>query len=145
MNLNKTTKYALQVFSLMALDGEKMYTAVELSEKLKIPYRYLRKMLQEFHKNRFLRSIQGKTGGYVLAKSIQKITLYDIVILTDENHFDTHCFFGFEDCALAHKCSMHNRWGDLRDEWMKTLKNTTLEDIKDQNYDSDFLKNKSFN
>lgn len=140
MNLNKTTKYALQIFSLMALNENKMYTAVELSEHLKIPYRYLRKLMQEFHKSDFLKSTQGKTGGYILSKPINEITLYNIVISTEENYFDTHCFFGFEECALVNKCSMHNRWGDLREEWMKTLKNTTLEDIKNQNFNSDFLK-----
>lgn len=142
MNFNKTTKYALQIFSLMALNEEKTYTAAELSEQLKIPYRYLRKLLQEFHKNNFLKSIQGKEGGYLLAKPAKEITLYDVVLLTDENHFDTHCFFGFKECALVHKCSMHSQWGNLRAEWTKTLKNTTLEDIKNQNNDNiNFLKN----
>mgnify|MGYP001340739229 CR=1 FL=1 len=141
MNLNKTTKYALQVFSLIALDDNKLYTAIELSEKLKIPYRYLRKLMQEFQKNGLLKSVQGKEGGYLLTKPINEISLYEIIMLTDANQMDTHCFFGFEDCALVNKCSMHNKWGDLRAVWMQTLQGTTLEDIKNNNIDSDFLKN----
>lgn len=141
MNFNKTTKYALQIFSLIALDEHKLYTAIELSEQLQIPYRYLRKLMQEFQKNGLLKSVQGKEGGYLLTKSLTDISLYEIVMLTDANQIDTHCFFGFKDCALVDKCSMHNKWGELRDVWLQTMKGTTLEDIKNNNINSNFLIN----
>ncbi|VBB46034.1 conserved hypothetical protein [uncultured Paludibacter sp.] len=142
MNLNKTTKYALQIFSLMALNENKMHTAIELSEQLKIPYRYLRKLLTEFNNKGFLKSTKGKTGGFSLSKKNHEISLYDIVYLTDETHFSTSCFFGFKECPLINVCSMHDKWTSVREMWLEILKETTLEDIKNQNINEIFLKNK---
>ena len=45
MNFNRTTEYALQIMSLMARDEARLYRTDDIYDKLKIPYRYLRKLM----------------------------------------------------------------------------------------------------
>ena len=51
MNINKTAEYALRIFGYMALDDNKLYSANDIYENLKIPFRYLRKLLTTLSKS----------------------------------------------------------------------------------------------
>lgn len=133
MKLSNTTEYALRILSFMAMDEKLLYTANELFDKLQIPYRYLRKQLNFLLKQGLLVSVQGKTGGYQIAKSLNEITLMDIIEATDDTKIENMCFFGFNECPLTQKCSMHERWGEVRNATTTLLKTTTLNDIKSEN------------
>jgi Rrf2 family protein len=133
MKLSNTTEYALRILSFMAMDEKLLYTANDLFDKLQIPYRYLRKQLNFLLKQGFLVSVQGKTGGYQIAKSLNDISLMDIIEATDDTKIENMCFFGFSECPLTHKCSMHEKWGEVRNATITLLKTTTLQDIKSEN------------
>ena len=133
MNFSKTTEYALRILSYISLDEYKLYSATELSEKLDIPYRYLRKLMNILSKQGLLNSIQGKQGGYKIAKNLSDITLFEIVNATEDYSKENQCFFGFQECPLQNRCSMHNKLGEVRDQTKKKKKNTSLLDIKNDN------------
>lgn len=117
----------------MSLDNSRLYTAKDLYEKLNIPFRYLRKQMNFLQKQGLLLSIQGKQGGYQIAKPLNEITLMDIVESTDDLVNVNKCFFGFQDCPLTERCSMHERWGEVRDATVDLLKSTTLMDLSQDN------------
>jgi len=131
MRFNKTTEYALRVLSYMAADHKRQYNTNDIYEVLKIPYRYLRRLMTDLSKLGFINSIQGKNGGYVFSKEIESITLFEIVKVTDNNYLTSECFFGFKNCSLEISCTMHEKWNSLRSEIIKILKETSLNDIKD--------------
>lgn len=133
MNFSKTTEYALRILSYMSLDENKLYSANDLFEKLQIPFRYLRKQLNFLSKQGLLLSIQGKQGGYQIAKPLNEISLMDIVEATEDTKNENLCFFGFQECPLSNRCSMHNQWGEVRDKTFQILKTTTLLDLKQEN------------
>lgn len=133
MNFNKTTEYTLRILSFMSLNENILYSAIDLSEKLKIPYRYLRKQMNLLSKHGFIESIQGKQGGYKIAKSLTDISLLDIVNTTENYSKENMCFFGFQECPLQNQCSMHDKWGEVRDKTFSILKTTTLFDLKQDN------------
>jgi Rrf2 family protein len=130
MNFSKTTEYALRILSHMAGDVEKKYSADDLYDYLKIPYRYLRKQLTILTKSGLLISIQGKGGGYRISKNLTEISLYDIVVATGDSIINKDCFFGFQDCALEEKCVMHDKWISLQENINNVLVSTKLESIK---------------
>jgi Rrf2 family protein len=130
MNFNKTTEYALRILGHMSADENKIYSANELYERLKIPFRYLRKQLTILSKGELLSSVQGKDGGYRISKSINEINLLDIVKATGDNLINMECFFGFGNCALVDKCVMHDKWSSIQENIINVLINTKLSDIK---------------
>jgi Rrf2 family protein len=130
MNFSKTTEYALQILNFMAGDETKLYTANEIYEQLKIPYRYLRKQLTIMTKNNLLISVQGKEGGYKAGKKNDQFTLLDIIQGTGDSILKNDCFFGFGNCALTEKCIMHEKWSKIRENIQQVLSTTSLADIK---------------
>ena len=133
MNFSATTEYALRIMSYMALDSTKLYTTNELFDKLNIPFRYLRKQMLFLQKKGLLVSIQGKQGGYQIARSLDEVSLMDIINATDPIEIENKCFFGFQSCPLSNTCSMHDRWGEIRDKTIDMLTNTTLNDLRSEN------------
>jgi len=133
MNFNKTTEYSLRILGYMALNEHVLYTAKELSEVLHIPYSYLRTQLNLLSKQDLLVSIQGKQGGYKIANTLDKINLLMVVNATEDFSKENMCFFGFQECPLQNRCSMHDKWGEVRDKTFEILKNTTLFDLKNDN------------
>jgi Rrf2 family protein len=130
MDLSKTAEYALRIMSYMATDESKLYSANELYDKLKIPFRYLRKQLTILSKSELMESVQGKDGGYRISKNINEISLLEIVNAAGEVVATNTCFFGFGSCALTTKCAMHDKWFEIQENINKVLKTTYLSEIK---------------
>ena len=130
MNFSKTTQYAFNILSYMAVDENKLYSAEDIFKKLKIPYRYLRKQLTVLSKSDLIASTQGKYGGYKISRDIANITLLDIVKATGEKQLSNHCFFGFDECNYQEKCSFHDKWAKVRNEIEYVLSTTTLFELK---------------
>lgn len=115
----------------MANDEGKIYSTNEIFEALSIPFRYLRKLMTILTKTALIESIQGKFGGYKLGKKAEDISLFDIVMATDDSFQGNTCFFGYQTCALDHLCVMHNKWDSVRTNVANVLKTTSLKDLKE--------------
>jgi Rrf2 family transcriptional regulator, iron-sulfur cluster assembly transcription factor len=133
MTLSKTTEYALRVLALMAADKNKMYTSAFLHSELKIPKKYLQRLLTDLSKNGLISSTQGRNGGYVFAKKIEKIFISDIIDAVEGFKKEPSCFFGFEKCALENPCAMHDVWVASQQELIKVLSTTRLVDLINKN------------
>jgi len=131
MNFSKTTEYSLRILIYMAVEPDKQYSSEMLKDNLEIPYRYLRKQLTRLVKSGLLLSKQGKSGGYQIARPLKEITLYDIVNAAGEKQSYHVCFFGFETCMFGEKCIMHDKWQKIQDSLNELLKNTTLEELRE--------------
>ncbi|NQU35709.1 MAG: Rrf2 family transcriptional regulator, partial [Bacteroidetes bacterium] len=81
-------------------------------------------------KSDLITSIQGKYGGYRIAKRLNEISLIDIIKATDDKQLSNKCFFGFSDCAMIDKCSFHDKWAKVREEINTVLSTTNLAELK---------------
>ena len=70
MRLSKTSEYALRILSFMAKEPKALYSAKYLVESLNISDKYLRKLMTILSKADFIKSIQGRVGGYSFNKDI---------------------------------------------------------------------------
>lgn len=130
MNFNKTTEYALRILGYMSLHEDKMHTAEQLSERLHIPKKYLQRILTDLTKSDFLKSIKGRNGGFIFAKSPKQIFLSEIIAITEGVNWEPKCLFGFGKCAFDNACAMHKIWCDTHNSLVAMLKNTRLSDLK---------------
>ena len=130
MNFSKTTEYAFRILSFMAQDEGKLYNVDEIFEKLRIPYRYLRKLMTNLTRSGLIVSIQGKNGGYKISRKTEEIKLLEILQAVEPEYLSGKCFFGFDNCALQIPCIMHDQWTDIRTNINTTLAGTSLADVK---------------
>ncbi len=129
MIFKKTTEYAFRIIGFLARDKEKLYTTSDIYLALHIPFRYLRKQMTILTKTGLVDSVQGKHGGYKLAKKSKDITLWDIVDALGDRVTETNCFFGYDKCALHEHCLMHSKWANVKKMIEEVLKSTTLDEL----------------
>ena len=129
MTFSTTTEYALRIMSYMAQDVNKLYKAGDIIEDLKIPERYLRKLLTRLTKSGIIISVQGKYGGYKIGKKTKDISLMDVVVAAGEKMEKKECFFGLGLCVFHEKCAMHDKWNKIQDDINEMLSTTKLEDL----------------
>lgn len=129
MKLSKTSEYALRILIFMAKEPEKLYSAKHLIEKLKVSDKYLRKLMTDMSKSGFIKSSQGRDGGYTFARDINEIFLYDIIDSVEGMAKLNGCVLGFDECSCANPCAMHNIWEDKRNDMNKLFSETRLSDM----------------
>lgn len=130
MNLSKTSKYAFRVLGQMAKNEKELYSAQQLHKEIDVPERYLRRLLTDLSKYGFIKSIQGRQGGFAFARDISKIFLIEIVVAIDGLDSIDGCILGYDSCAFDHACPMHNIWEETKRKVIETLTKTLLKDIQ---------------
>jgi len=119
---SRQCEYALQAASYLALQPQgKLISINELTKRLKIPYHFLGKILQELAQKRILISQKGRNGGFALTASPKKITLYKIIEAIDGTEFKHRCAMGFSECSNASPCALHEQWEKSRNEIIELL------------------------
>jgi Rrf2 family iron-sulfur cluster assembly transcriptional regulator len=113
---SRQCEYALQAVLYLALKPEGEMTSIkDLTGRLKIPYHFLAKILQDLTRKGLLTSQKGPTGGFSLAMPAKEITLFHVVEAVDGAEFTRTCVLGFPECSGTSPCAVHEKWGGLRD------------------------------
>ena len=129
MTFSKTTEYALRALNFMSRDSKKMYSSDYLHRQLKIPKKYLQRLLTDLSKSGLIKSIRGRNGGYVFAKKLDQIYISDIIDAVEGFNHEPGCFFGFNKCALDTPCAMHDYWTSTKKSLIHTFSTTRLIDL----------------
>ena len=79
MRLNKSTDYAIQMLVYLAKAG-KTVSSSKLAAAIGVSHRYLLQISAKLRAAGFIRAAHGPSGGLVLIKHPDKISLYDVII-----------------------------------------------------------------
>ena len=79
MRLNKSTDYAIQMLLYLAKAG-KTVSSSKLAAAIDVSHRYLLQISAKLRAAEFIRAAHGPSGGLVLIKHPDKISLYDVII-----------------------------------------------------------------
>ena len=78
MKLTKKTQYGITAMVHIAKVGEKV-TIAEISEECDLPIKFLEQILLDLKRSKLLKSRRGASGGYMLEKKPEDISLYAII------------------------------------------------------------------
>lgn len=129
MKLSKTSEYALRILIYMAKEPNNLYSAKQLIEELQVSDKYLRRLMTDLSKSGFIRSVQGRDGGYIFIKRPYEIFLYDIIDSVEGMEKLNSCVLGFEMCSCTNPCAMHNTWQYIRNDLNNLFRKTKLSDM----------------
>jgi Rrf2 family protein len=130
MILSRTSQYAVQALIFMATQPED--TPVlnkDIAAKLNVPAPYLAKILQNLAKGNLLYSFRGRLGGFCLREDGVKMTLMDILLLTEGPAFTQSCLLGLKKCSDETACPVHSRWMPVKEKIIGLLRETTLDKL----------------
>ena len=117
-------------------DGEIVDLTGQIAEKIKAPKNYLGKILKRLAAEGYLESTRGYHGGFRLSKPASRITMYDVVDPIENLSKWNNCFLGANKCSCQSPCAVHDNWHQIRLDYLKFLKKTTIAMIAESNADA---------
>ena len=132
MRVSKKTDYALRaLFTLVEYSGRGPIPIRELSRRNDIPKKFLEQILLAMKKRGWVESLAGLRGGYVLARTPDKITMGEVV-----RHFDgilapIACVStsGYKRCSQESLCRFRRVFLDVRNYVTTLLDHSTLAEV----------------
>lgn len=112
------------------LKDSKVHNVREICEKEDIPKAFAYKILRELESADLVKSERGNQGGYYLNKSLNDLTLYDIVSITEGDLAILHCMK--ERCERNKSdmpCKVHKEINRIQAVLVEEMKKKTIADI----------------
>lgn len=131
MILSQTSEYAIRAMStLVTVDQKSPITAKDLSAQTDIPVHYLSKIMRKLVESGLLSAEKGHRGGFIMAKSPQRIRIIDVIESVEAAVPVKHCIFGWRACNSQDPCILHHRWSEVNDAFQSWARQTSLSDIR---------------
>ena len=129
LKLSKLTDYATVILSYMAKDHTNMHAAQEVAEETGITQPTVSKILKLLVRAKVVTSVRGAKGGYLLARSPEKITVAAVINALEGPIALTECSASHKHCDQASGCDIQGNWGLINQKIFNALESVTLADM----------------
>ncbi len=110
--ITKEVDYALRALLYLAQNSSSAsrLSAATISEKMEIPYRFLRNIISILSDSGFIESKRGNGGGLCLAMPAEQFSLYDVMqAVNPKSCVLNTCLMGKNCCSRDSHCPVHNK------------------------------------
>jgi len=128
LNISEAANLALHAGMLLARARGQALAVRVMATELDASYDHLTKVLQRLTKAGLVRATRGPGGGFVLAKSPERIQLLDLYEAIDGKFSMRRCLFGRKACP-ARNCVMGDLVDRLNHQVLEHLKGRRLSDL----------------
>ena len=131
MKISTKGRYALRLMLDLALNNSgKPVRIRDVSERQNISDKYLEQIISVLNKARFVRSIRGPQGGYLLTRRPEEYTVGMILRLTEGSLAPVECVENTAaPCDRDEDCVTRMIWKKLNDAISGVVDNITLADL----------------
>lgn len=132
MRLSKKGEYALRAMVDLSLNYKKGSVQIhEISEREKIPEKFLEQILLELKKAGLLQSKRGAGGGYSLIKPPAEITLAQVIRIIDGALAPLGCVskWAHISCPEEKNCGLYSVMLEVRNAIAKILEGVTFDEV----------------
>ncbi len=137
MKVSKRTEYGLRAIVSLAegvATSNHPIPLREIAEMESIPEAFLDQIFVLLRREGLVKSVRGASGGYLLARAPQEISMGQIIKLLEGDVAPIGCVSNDfplpeEFCSKAHSCSTRNVWVKLNDSILRTLDSISLADV----------------
>tara|TARA_Y100001970_G_scaffold291680_1_gene429800 strand:+ start:1510 stop:1944 length:435 start_codon:yes stop_codon:yes gene_type:complete len=132
MKLTSKGRYAVQALAdLACVQDGKPTNLNEISLRQGISISFLEQIFLQLKKRNLVKSLRGPSGGYILSRPSNEITLSNIIEAVDEKVKTVACKKDSKKGCNGKltKCITHNLWDELENHINIFLKRNTLKDI----------------
>ncbi len=125
MQFNQATDYAFRVILHLAeLPEGELANSQTIAEQQNIPAGFLQKIMRSLVKGELVKSYRGVDGGFVLAKSSEKISLLDVIEAMEGPLDLQRCLKEDSACTkgCGEKCPVHASLAVIQANFTKALR-----------------------
>jgi Rrf2 family protein len=127
--IKRDTDYAVKALLAIAAKAETRTSAAALSRDVRIPYAFLRRILQILSREGLVDSFPGKGGGFVLARSPEKINLGMLIRIFQGPISLGQCPFRKPVCFDAQTCPLRKKIKELQKKLVFDLESVTVDQM----------------
>lgn len=120
------TDYGIRALIYLANHQGSHAKAAQIAETMDIPTGFLHQVLQELQRARLVSSRSGPSGGYLLARPPEDITVLEIVETLEGPIQTSECALRGGPCHWDEVCAMHWVWSSARTALSDSLRAATL-------------------
>ncbi|MBE5846094.1 MAG: Rrf2 family transcriptional regulator [Lachnospiraceae bacterium] len=134
MKISTKGRYALHMLIDLAEHPNNGYISLnEIAKRQGISKKYLEQIIPILNRSDILRTERGAQGGYMLARDPSKITVLDILLLTEGSLAPVDCVGqNSAACERSSECATLPIWKGLADVINGYLAGISLQDIVDR-------------
>ncbi|MDP8253250.1 MAG: Rrf2 family transcriptional regulator [Candidatus Kaelpia aquatica] len=134
--LTKHTDYAIRALLELAENKDEFISVRQIAEKQRIPYQFLRQILQKLIKNKLVISKKGAGGGFMIDKDPNLMSIVDIIVIFQGNIQLSDCMFRSKLCVNRSSCVLRRQINRVEKLVAKEFEAVTishlLKDLKKQ-------------
>jgi len=131
MQFQISTDYAIRILSYLHANKEELPTAATISSSIGVTYSFFIKIANQLKKKGLLAAIQGRNGGYRLAKPASEISFYDVFMAIEGKLQINRCLKDDKFCsrdAVDH-CPVHVYLESLQESMIQALSKKYIADF----------------
>jgi Rrf2 family iron-sulfur cluster assembly transcriptional regulator len=137
MKITSKSRSAVVAMVYLASYSQKNHQTLSLTliakeNNLSLPF--LEQIFSKLRKNDLVVSVRGNNGGYTLMKKPDEINIFDIINAIDGIDVSTRCANKAGCISQTKRCLTHTLWENLDLKNHLFLKNTSLQDVINNNY-----------
>lgn len=133
MKISTRGRYALRMMLDLALNNEEYVTIKSIAKRQDISNKYLEQIITVLSRARFVKSIRGPQGGYMLSRPAKEYTVGMILRLIEGSLVPVACM---EDdpnqCQRCNHCATLFVWEQISEAINNVVDNITLEDLAEK-------------
>lgn len=130
MRLTAYTDFSLRVLIYLAIHPERRPTIAEIADRYGASKAHMMKVVYQLGLKGYVATMRGKGGGLALARSLDKVTVGEIVRQMEPDMDIVACFSpGAPACVIAPACRLKGKLAEARAAFLKVLDDCTLAEV----------------
>lgn len=129
MRLTRQTNYAMRILMYCAANQGRLSRVPEIATAYTVSELFLFKILQPLVEAGLVETVRGRNGGVRLGKPADKISLFDVVRVTEESFAMAECFEADAECPLMDSCGLNSALREALNAFFEVLGRYTIADL----------------
>lgn len=129
LSLSLTTRHALKALRCLAGGTCSTRHIADIAQCADVPRPYLAKVMALLARGGLVVSKRGYRGGIALTRAADQISLLDVIVAIEGEHWMGDCLLGLNDCHAPARCPTATMWTRVRGEIQHELTQFTLADL----------------
>lgn len=129
MKLTHYSDLGLRLLMYLTMRYGHNVTIQEVSVRLGVSKNHMVKISHQLTRSGMIESTRGRNGGLHLATPPAKISVEDVLLVTEDNFDLVECFGADNHCVITDVCKLSGVLDDARKAFFRVLRQTSLADL----------------
>ena len=129
MRFTVFTDFAFRILILLAIEPDQRITIRNIAERYGISRNHLMKIVNVLTREEIVSATRGPKGGLRLARPADRITVGEIVRVTEEDMQLVECFGPDDQCVISPACRLKDVLGQSLTAFLNVLDGYSLADL----------------